>query len=1072
MPVPTVNVTVTVLDSQSAPVEGALVAATLNRAEIYQGIIVPTVTHGETDANGQIILSLFPNALGTQNSQYDITIRRPNAIQVTTVVAFVPNNNCDLEDISALPPYPGKPDNLANYIGAVDAMLAAEISAAEALSSENAAQASEDVVLSATADAEAAATAAATDASAASTDADAAAASAALAALWASAPYLSVVSGGEFSAKHWATVSQTAALGSLKYKGAWSAAGGVYPTSPAPVTGDFWVISVGGTISAVVFLVGDHIVYSGSAWDKIDNTDAVSSVNGYTGAVVLTKTDVGLSALTNSAQLKISSNLSDLGSVSTARTNLSVYSIASVDTALALKLPSTSYTAADVLSKIASVDGTGSGLDADLLDGQHGTYFLACANFTGSLADARLSANVPLLSGTQSFSKPQTNTDNTNVDGSNWISSTTTKSDTVATAGYAFAVMRSAVLVGGLTHAGRLKTALGAIGAVAIGPQDDDNTGLVFDGADALYVVTAGTARITVSSTGTVSIGGTLTAGNLSGTNTGDQTSIVGLSGTLAQFNTALSDADFATGGGTASGTNTGDQTITLTGDATGSGTGSFAVTLTAASVLAKLLTVDGSGTLLDADKLDTYEAAAFPRKAENAVVSGLWTFDGNYIQIDGAGPRLYFNETDQAADDKLWAVRANSKVFDIAVFNDAKNAAVSAMTITRGTGNVITAMVYGNNVDLPTHSFNGAVAVSGTFTANGNNVLGNASGDTLTVASAAVTWSGTPTHSGNHTFSGTVNVSDVLQLDMAVPRLFLNENDQAVDEKLWAFRVSAKSFDIWTYNDVKSLASSAFNATRGTGIAISTLSLGNATDLPSITAYGTFQTTRNASFGTTITTAAAIYIGNNTLAASSGVNINSAGAQLRDVNFQTAGVNTWSVRCANEAQSGADAGASFQVVARTDAGVAIDSPITVVRASAGAVTLGGATLRPISFTGSAKSTSPTGGVGYATGAGGAQTQLTSKATTVVSNTVCGTITLHNANLAATTGVTFTFTNSAIAATDVVVLVHDSVGTIGAYGFGVTPAAGSATITVRNNTAGGLAEAIVLRYAVIKAVVA
>lgn len=46
----------------------------------------------------------------------------------------------------------------------------------------------------------------------------------------------------------------------------------------------------------------------------------------------------------------------------------------------------------------------------------------------------------------------------------------------------------------------------------------------------------------------------------LSGSNTGDQTSIVGITGTIAQFNTALTDADFATGGGTATGTNTGDN--------------------------------------------------------------------------------------------------------------------------------------------------------------------------------------------------------------------------------------------------------------------------------------------------------------------------------------------------------------------------------------------------------------------------------------------------------------------------------------------------------------------------------
>lgn len=51
----------------------------------------------------------------------------------------------------------------------------------------------------------------------------------------------------------------------------------------------------------------------------------------------------------------------------------------------------------------------------------------------------------------------------------------------------------------------------------------------------------------------------------LTGTNSGDQTSIVGITGSLSDFNTALTGADFATGGGTvtgtSSGTNTGDQT-------------------------------------------------------------------------------------------------------------------------------------------------------------------------------------------------------------------------------------------------------------------------------------------------------------------------------------------------------------------------------------------------------------------------------------------------------------------------------------------------------------------------------
>jgi hypothetical protein len=50
------------------------------------------------------------------------------------------------------------------------------------------------------------------------------------------------------------------------------------------------------------------------------------------------------------------------------------------------KLDSSGYTAADVLTKIKTVDGTTSGLDADLLDGQDSPYYLAWANFTGKPA--------------------------------------------------------------------------------------------------------------------------------------------------------------------------------------------------------------------------------------------------------------------------------------------------------------------------------------------------------------------------------------------------------------------------------------------------------------------------------------------------------------------------------------------------------------------------------------------------------------------------------------------------------------------------------------------------------------
>lgn len=111
--------------------------------------------------------------------------------------------------------------------------------------------------------------------------------------------------------------------------------------------------------------------------------------------------------------------------------------------------------------------------------------------------------------------------------------------------------------------------------------------------------------------------------------------------------------------------------------------------------------------------------------------------------------------------------------------------------------------------------------------------------------------------------------------------------------------------------------------------------------------------------------------------------------------------------------------------------------------------------------------------IGYTTGAGGTVTQLTSKATGVTLNKVAGEITMHNAALNAQDAVTFTLTNSTIAATDVVVVNVKSGGTSGAYLVGIGKvSAGSCEITLFNTqAAGSLSEAVVLSFAVIKGVI-
>jgi hypothetical protein len=132
---------------------------------------------------------------------------------------------------------------------------------------------------------------------------------------------------------------------------------------------------------------------------------------------------------------------------------------------------------------------------------------------------------------------------------------------------------------------------------------------------------------------------------------------------------------------------------------------------------------------------------------------------------------------------------------------------------------------------------------------------------------------------------------------------------------------------------------------------------------------------------------------------------------------------------------------------------------------------IGAATGTSLSTTGN-QVISSTGKHGYATGAGGTVTQATSKATGVTLSKSTGQITLNAAALAASTTVSFTLTNTVIEANDILIMNHISAGTAGSYLLNAQSAAGSASINVRNISLGSLSEAIVIAFAVIKAVVA
>jgi hypothetical protein len=105
---------------------------------------------------------------------------------------------------------------------------------------------------------------------------------------------------------------------------------------------------------------------------------------------------------------------------------------------------------------------------------------------------------------------------------------------------------------------------------------------------------------------------------------------------------------------------------------------------------------------------------------------------------------------------------------------------------------------------------------------------------------------------------------------------------------------------------------------------------------------------------------------------------------------------------------------------------------------------------------------------GYGAGAGGAITQETNKATAVTLNTACGNITMNGAALDTNTAVTFTLNNNKIEANDYIGVSHLSGGNFGDYACDARAAAGSATVMLRNLTAGSLSDAVVLKFIVVK----
>ena len=112
---------------------------------------------------------------------------------------------------------------------------------------------------------------------------------------WANYPEDTLVPEGnlvdEYSAKHYMQKAQAVVADGVLYMGQHDASGGNYPDSPA--TGNYWKISVAGTLPVGDVFENDGILYHETyGWSIIDNTERVQSVAGRIGNIVLVESDI------------------------------------------------------------------------------------------------------------------------------------------------------------------------------------------------------------------------------------------------------------------------------------------------------------------------------------------------------------------------------------------------------------------------------------------------------------------------------------------------------------------------------------------------------------------------------------------------------------------------------------------------------------------------------------------------------------------------------------------------------------------------------------------------------------
>jgi len=153
--------------------------------------------------------------------------------------------------------------------------------------------------------------------------------------------------------------------GALVYQGTWDASSNTPTlTSSVGTKGYYYVVSVAGSTNldgVTDWKIGDWAVFNGSIWQKVDNTDSVTSVNGQTGTVVLGVANIA-GAVPNTVNVLTSGLLSGggalTGNVTITLNNVPNANVTGLGTMATQNANSVAITGGNVAANLAVLNAT------------------------------------------------------------------------------------------------------------------------------------------------------------------------------------------------------------------------------------------------------------------------------------------------------------------------------------------------------------------------------------------------------------------------------------------------------------------------------------------------------------------------------------------------------------------------------------------------------------------------------------------------------------------------------------------------------------------------------------------